>query len=162
MLKYHADTDQWSWNSYRLNRSHSRPRFCINRCERMPVCHTIERFNSVSGLSGFMSQTQRIREIPYNYTSFSDREIILRFLGDEGWALLGDLRDERQTDRSAHTIYYPSIPDLFSPISSSLTSRSSMPITFSIFPTSIPSSNAMFSNWSRSSGLTFSRKSLST
>ena len=29
--------------------------------------------------------TPRIREIPYNYTSFSDREIVIRFLGDEGW-----------------------------------------------------------------------------
>ena len=28
--------------------------------------------------------TQRIREIPYNYTSFSDREIILRLLGADG------------------------------------------------------------------------------
>ena len=52
-----------------------------------------------------MFPTQRIREIPYNYTSFSDREIILRFLGDEGWALLGDLRDERQTGRSARMLF---------------------------------------------------------
>ena len=28
--------------------------------------------------------TARLREIPYNYTSFSDREIVLRILGDEG------------------------------------------------------------------------------
>jgi hypothetical protein len=27
----------------------------------------------------------RLREIPYNYTSFSDREIVIRLLGHEGW-----------------------------------------------------------------------------
>ncbi|HEY0635540.1 MAG TPA: DUF3683 domain-containing protein, partial [Gammaproteobacteria bacterium] len=29
----------------------------------------------------------RIREIPYNYTSFSDREIVIRFLGAEMWSV---------------------------------------------------------------------------
>ena len=29
--------------------------------------------------------SSRVREIPYNYTSFSDREIVLRLLGDEAW-----------------------------------------------------------------------------
>ncbi len=28
------------------------------------------------------SQAPRLREIPYNYTSFSDREIVIRLLGD--------------------------------------------------------------------------------
>ena len=32
----------------------------------------------------------RIREIPYNYTSFSDREIVIRFLGESYWDLLND------------------------------------------------------------------------
>ena len=27
----------------------------------------------------------RVREIPYNYTSFSDKEITIRFLGEEIW-----------------------------------------------------------------------------
>ena len=31
----------------------------------------------------------RIREIPYNYTSFSDREIVIRYLGREMWDVLG-------------------------------------------------------------------------
>ncbi len=31
------------------------------------------------------SQTPRLREIPYNYTSFSDREIGIRLLGDRAW-----------------------------------------------------------------------------
>ncbi len=47
----------------------------------------------------------RLREIPYNYTSFSDREIVMRLLGAEGWALLDDLRAERRTGRSARMLY---------------------------------------------------------
>jgi len=47
----------------------------------------------------------RIREIPYNYTSFSDREIVLRFLGEEGWDLLNRLRGERRTGRSARMLF---------------------------------------------------------
>ena len=34
----------------------------------------------------------RVREIPYNYTSFSDREIVIRLLGEEAWDLLDSLR----------------------------------------------------------------------
>ena len=47
----------------------------------------------------------RIREIPYNYTSFSDREIVLRLLGAEAWDLLSGLRSERVTGRSARMLY---------------------------------------------------------
>jgi FAD/FMN-containing dehydrogenase/Fe-S oxidoreductase len=47
----------------------------------------------------------RLREIPYNYTSFSDREIVLRLLGAEGWRLLSALRAERRTGRSARMLY---------------------------------------------------------
>jgi len=47
----------------------------------------------------------RLREIPYNYTSFSDREIVIRLLGDEGWRLLDELRSERRTGRSARMLY---------------------------------------------------------
>ncbi|MBK6349147.1 MAG: FAD/FMN-binding oxidoreductase [Proteobacteria bacterium] len=47
----------------------------------------------------------RLREIPYNYTSFSDREIVIRLLGAAGWALLDDLRAERRTGRSARMLY---------------------------------------------------------
>jgi hypothetical protein len=47
----------------------------------------------------------RVREIPYNYTSFSDREIVLRLLGEEGWRLLSELRAERVTGRSARMLY---------------------------------------------------------
>jgi len=47
----------------------------------------------------------RVREIPYNYTSFSDREIALRLLGEPGWSLISELRAERRTGRSARMLY---------------------------------------------------------
>jgi FAD/FMN-containing dehydrogenase/Fe-S oxidoreductase len=47
----------------------------------------------------------RLREIPYNYTSFSDREIVIRLLGEEAWQLLDKLRSARQTGRSARMLY---------------------------------------------------------
>ena len=47
----------------------------------------------------------RLREIPYNYTSFSDREIICRVLGEDMWQLLNDLRAERRTGRSARMLF---------------------------------------------------------
>ncbi len=47
----------------------------------------------------------RLREIPYNYTSFSDREIVQRLLGSRGWELLDELRGERRTGRSARMLY---------------------------------------------------------
>ena len=49
-------------------------------------------------------QTPRLREIPYNYTSYSDREIVLRLLGEEGWQMLSELRSERNTGRSARML----------------------------------------------------------
>jgi FAD/FMN-containing dehydrogenase/Fe-S oxidoreductase len=47
----------------------------------------------------------RLREIPYNYTSFSDREIVIRLLGRRAWEVLSLLRAERQTGRSARMLY---------------------------------------------------------
>jgi FAD/FMN-containing dehydrogenase/Fe-S oxidoreductase len=47
----------------------------------------------------------RLREIPYNYTSFSDREIVIRLLGAECWQVLDELRSERRTGRSARMLY---------------------------------------------------------
>ncbi|MDE2401448.1 MAG: FAD/FMN-binding oxidoreductase [Burkholderiales bacterium] len=49
--------------------------------------------------------TPRLREIPYNYTSFSDREIVQRLLGQRAWDVLSQLRTERQTGRSARMLY---------------------------------------------------------
>jgi len=44
-------------------------------------------------------------QIPYNYTSFSDREIVIRLLGGDAWDTLNALRDERRTGRSARMLY---------------------------------------------------------
>jgi len=41
-----------------------------------------------------------LREIPYNYTSFSDREIVHRFLGADVWQLLESLSPQRKTGQS--------------------------------------------------------------
>ena len=47
----------------------------------------------------------RLREIPYNYTSFSDREIVIRLLGVDAWDVLNTLRAERRTGRSARMLF---------------------------------------------------------
>jgi FAD/FMN-containing dehydrogenase/Fe-S oxidoreductase len=49
--------------------------------------------------------TARLREIPYNYTSFSDREIVIRLLGTDAWDVLDTLRGERRTGRSARMLF---------------------------------------------------------
>jgi FAD/FMN-containing dehydrogenase/Fe-S oxidoreductase len=51
------------------------------------------------------SSQPRIREIPYNYTSFSDREIVIRFLGESMWEALNELRNTRRTGRSAQMLF---------------------------------------------------------
>ncbi|TCP15233.1 Fe-S oxidoreductase [Crenobacter luteus] len=51
------------------------------------------------------SPPQRVREIPYNYTSFSDREIVIRLLGEPIWQTLDVLRGERRTGRSARMLF---------------------------------------------------------
>ncbi|HEY2862391.1 MAG TPA: DUF3683 domain-containing protein, partial [Casimicrobiaceae bacterium] len=56
-------------------------------------------------LSDAPAEAPRLREIPYNYTSFSDREIVIRLLGEPMWALLTELRGERRTGRSARMLF---------------------------------------------------------
>ncbi|MFK8081354.1 MAG: DUF3683 domain-containing protein [Granulosicoccus sp.] len=56
-------------------------------------------------LSDPVQLPRQLREIPYNYTSFSDREIALRYLGDAGWQLIQSLRDERRTGQSARMLF---------------------------------------------------------
>ena len=51
------------------------------------------------------SKTARIREIPYNYTSYSDREIVIRFLGEESWHIIEKLRGSRRTGHSARMLF---------------------------------------------------------
>jgi len=52
-----------------------------------------------------MTTNTRIREIPYNYTSFSDREIIIRFLGEPMWQMINELRGSRRTGHSARMLF---------------------------------------------------------
>src|SRR4030095_12147933 len=51
------------------------------------------------------AMSARLREIPYNYTSFSDREIVIRLLGEPAWNVLNELRSARRTGRSAKMLY---------------------------------------------------------
>ena len=52
-----------------------------------------------------LDSVRRLREIPYNYTSFSDREIVIRYLGAEMWEALNELRNSRRTGRSARMLF---------------------------------------------------------
>ena len=52
-----------------------------------------------------MKRDFKYREIPYNYTSFSDREIVIRYLGEEMWHLIEELRGSRRTGRSARMLF---------------------------------------------------------
>lgn len=60
---------------------------------------------AAASLAASAHEPVRLREIPYNYTSFSDREIVIRLLGQRAWGLLNQLREERQTGRSARMLY---------------------------------------------------------
>ena len=52
-----------------------------------------------------LDSNPRLREIPYNYTSFSDREIVIRYLGEPMWDVLNQLRGSRRTGRSARMLF---------------------------------------------------------
>ena len=60
---------------------------------------------ALAALQAQAAEPARLREIPYNYTSFSDREIVIRLLGMPAWDVLGRLRSERRTGRSARMLY---------------------------------------------------------
>jgi len=68
----------------------------------LPIEPALAGATADDGAAGGMP---RLREIPYNYTSFSDREIVLRLLGARAWELLNLLRQERRTGRSARMLY---------------------------------------------------------
>ena len=70
-----------------------------------PLHHRMNAPTSLHHLTAPVADTPRLREIPYNYTSFSDREIVIRLLGQRAWDVLGKLRDERMTGRSARMLY---------------------------------------------------------
>ena len=61
--------------------------------------------NQITAIASAGHAPPRLREIPYNYTSFSDREIVIRLLGNRAWEQLLRLRDERRTGRSARMLY---------------------------------------------------------
>jgi FAD/FMN-containing dehydrogenase/Fe-S oxidoreductase len=76
----------------------------------MNALTTLDEFHAITGNAddlapGLAAEQARIREIPYNYTSFSDREVVIRLLGSRAWDLLNRLRDERRTGRSARMLY---------------------------------------------------------
>ena len=60
---------------------------------------------ALAALQAQAAEPARLREIPYNYTSFSDREIVIRLLGMPAWDVLNRLRTERRTGRSARMLY---------------------------------------------------------
>lgn len=60
---------------------------------------------ALAALQAQAAPPARLREIPYNYTSFSDREIVIRLLGMPAWDVLNRLRSERRTGRSARMLY---------------------------------------------------------
>jgi FAD/FMN-containing dehydrogenase/Fe-S oxidoreductase len=60
---------------------------------------------SAEATATMRTSAPRLREIPYNYTSFSDREIVIRLLGEAAWDALDALRAERRTGRSAKMLY---------------------------------------------------------
>ncbi len=59
----------------------------------------------LNSLAEPIQNAPRLREIPYNYTSFSDREIVIRLLGQDAWQILDELRSGRKTGRSARMLY---------------------------------------------------------
>src|SRR5947207_4565888 len=59
----------------------------------------------IAGAAELAHGAARLREIPYNYTSFSDREIVIRLLGADAWRTLEELSTERRTGRSARMLY---------------------------------------------------------
>ena len=68
-----------------------------------PVSHALQLVPAQG--FGVTDAPTRLREIPYNYTSFSDREVVMRLLGSEAWDWLNQLRQERRTGRSARMLY---------------------------------------------------------
>jgi FAD/FMN-containing dehydrogenase/Fe-S oxidoreductase len=71
----------------------------------LPLMNAPAQLDSLLPAAPEDAGTTRLREIPYNYTSFSDREIVMRLLGEDAWRLLDQLRGKRQTGRSARMLF---------------------------------------------------------
>src|ERR1700682_1404558 len=69
------------------------------------IMSAVANFPDQAGHDEEREPEARLREIPYNYTSLADREIVIRLLGEAAWAVLDDLRAERRTGRSARMLY---------------------------------------------------------
>ena len=50
---------------------------------------------------GIANNKTTYREIPYNYTSFSDKEVVCKILNEDSWRLIEELRKDRKTGVSA-------------------------------------------------------------
>src|SRR5258705_178062 len=94
---------RWPWASSRAtSRSRKRRAFFSDCCVAVISVHP---YATVALPRDRKPMTSRLREIPYNYTSFSDREIVIRLLGEEAWHALDELRAQRVTGRSARMLY---------------------------------------------------------
>jgi FAD/FMN-containing dehydrogenase/Fe-S oxidoreductase len=78
---------------------------CSKRLEPMNAPLPLNQIAAATTAADADGAAPRLREIPYNYTSFSDREIVIRMLGTRAWDVLNKLRTERQTGRSARMLY---------------------------------------------------------
>src|SRR5690348_17238759 len=103
-----ATSPAWA-RARRLSRVAMRTESVAMGFESVHQCCTAVRFSGGQQLHrphGIESpMTTRLREIPYNYTSFSDREIVIRLLGEPAWQALDELREQRVTGRSARMLY---------------------------------------------------------
>ena len=78
----------------------------LGRPVELPTMNAPNTLQELDALAADAKHSEaRIREIPYNYTSFSDREVVIRLLGVHAWGLLNRLREERRTGRSARMLY---------------------------------------------------------
>ena len=65
---------------------------------------------ALAALQAQAAEPARLREIPYNYTSFSDREIVIRLLGAEAWGVLDHLRPGLSVTAEVDTRKEPEAP----------------------------------------------------
>ncbi len=98
----------WITESVPLGRGSFPPSLKIGRfCNLRPLAppHSMNAPIAQTAVLAAAAQPARLREIPYNYTSFSDKEIVIRLLGHRAWEVLQLLRSERRTGRSARMLY---------------------------------------------------------
>src|SRR5690349_2253904 len=103
-----ATSPVWA-RARRLSRVAMRTESVAMGFESVHQCCTAVRFSGWAATPPAprhrIPMTTRLREIPYNYTSFSDREIVIRLLGEPAWQALDELREQRVTGRSARMLY---------------------------------------------------------